>query len=657
MGKKQKHTSVDRKTFLETILIWIVVGVFAVLPLLYFPGRIASYVTSKQYFFIGAVNVAVVLWAWLALGDARYRLTKKNLLWLSPLFLFLSALTISAIVGIDTATSFFSTVETGTGLILLYHVFFFACIVASLIRVWQKQLMQSIFKATLFSSTVLAIATFYTGGDGLFDIGSTMLNKSSGGAMMGNSSLAGAYFIFGIFFALLLILQETKAWKKVLYWLCIAIIVLSPIYFNVGVFKGVLPSSLYLFMGQARFAAISLAGGLLISFLIWLCTRSEKKVKVFGIAGLVAMGIVAVLLVQQVATPHTSLNTLFVKESGNRTLDWQASIEGIKEKPLLGWGSENFHVVYQKHLDPIVFSSGHGNEVWALHPHNDMLEVLVNGGLIGGLLYLLVIGTLFASLYRLYKKERIDAKTFALLTGMLIAFIVQQQMVYESIVSYVMLFSVIGLTAGLSDSTNEHRAIRSDEGYAWIVLALMIPVWIYGSYLPARKMEELQTISTMPSDARTKLYGHVFHSAGSYAIATDIEFFTDPLFYSYDSQKEQLKANPTYQKVASGEIDTLIKEVHPIWLQNPFSYHLSLSLLHLENLLFYLTDDTQYLAQADMYAKRAFELSPADPQVYTIYAQTLIYEKKILEAKKLLDKAIALNADYKPAVVLKDSLK
>src|ERR1700743_1091513 len=124
----QKGKLIVRESFLEKIVRWGSVGIFAVLPILYFPQRIASYVTSKQYFFIGAVDILAIFWVWLLISDKRYRLAKKGMVLLLPLLLFLISLTVSAFTGIDPKTSFYSTVESGTGLILLYHVFLFACI-------------------------------------------------------------------------------------------------------------------------------------------------------------------------------------------------------------------------------------------------------------------------------------------------------------------------------------------------------------------------------------------------------------------------------------------------------------------------------------------------------------------------------------------------
>ncbi|MES2224750.1 MAG: O-antigen ligase family protein [Patescibacteria group bacterium] len=656
MSKKEKHVF-EQQSFLECIISWITVGVFAVLPLLYFSGRAASYVTSKQYFFMGTVELLVILWVWLMVRDNRYWITKASLIWLSPLLLFLISATISGIVGVSSRTSFYSTVESGTGLLLLYHVFVFACIIASLVRVQRRKIARSIMDATLFASVILAAFTFFTGSNGLFLTSSEMLNGSSGGAMMGNSLLVGAYFVFSIFFALILIFQESSVWKKALYSLAILFLLISPIYLNVSIFKGGEILSPLILLGQARVAAAALGIGLLVGLFVWLATNKGNK-RIIGIAGLAVIGIAGIIFAFTIASPGSSLHTFFVNESGNRIVDWQASVKGIREKPLLGWGPENFNVVYQKYLDPAVFNPGRGNEVWALHPHNNTLEMFVNGGILGGMLYILFIAMLFVGLFRLYKSGHVDSKTFALLVGMLIAFILQQQMIYESIVSYVMLFSVAGIIAGLATVLNERKAPRVPVGTIGYVLAIgitviIVPVWVYAVYFPAKKMKEYQAVTIMPSDARAKVYSTLFSSPGAYAINTDVEFYTDPLFYSYDAQKAVLRDNPVYKKVASEEITALIEAVRPIWLKSPYNYHLTLSLLQLENLLYYLTEDVTYLVHADMYAKKAFELSPSDPQIYFTYAQTLVYEKKIPEAISLLDKSIQINSNYMPSVKFK----
>ncbi len=641
----QRGKLVAAQSFLEKTVRWGITAIFTLLPLLYFPGRSASYVTSKEYFFIGIVDILAVLWVWLLLSDRRYRLSAKNFIWLIPLGLFLISLTISAIVGIDPVTSFFSTVESGTGLVLLYHVFLFACMVTSFVRVHGKKMLVAISQANLFASAVLAVATFYTGPNGLIDIHSEMLDKSSGGAMMGNALLVGAYFIFSVFLTLWLIVKESVLWKKILYWIGIVLMMFSPIYFDVKKIA----------IGEARIAAVSLIIGLFVSLFLWLILQKGRRVlRVVGAVGLTLGIIIFALAIKMIATPTTTLHQFFIAQSGNRPIDWQEAIQGIKAKPVLGWGPENFHAVFQQYLNPIVFSPGHGNEVWALHPHNNTLEVLINGGMIGFIFYLAVLVSIVLGLIRLYRNKTFDAATVSLFTGMLIAFFLQQQMIYDSIVSYVMFFTVIAIIAGFSETTDDRKAPSSLNGSAAYIMAVgivivLFPVWLYTAYLPAQKVDELQQVASSHSDVRIGMYQHLFHSPGSYAIDTDIEFYTDPLFFSYDPQKQILRENPTYQKIASRELASLLRAVAPIWLTRTYDYHLSLNLVELENLQYYLTGDVAQLANAEIYAKRAFALSPTDPQIYFAYAQTLVYENNISEAKVMLDKAIALNANYQPA--------
>lgn len=662
MAHKGKTAANER--LLEKIVRWGSVGVLSILPLLYFSGRAASYITSKEYFFIGFVDLLTIFWVWLLVSDTRYRLTRHTMLFLLPLAFFLISLTISALGGVDMSVSFFSTVESGTGLVLLYHAFIFTCIIASTARVQQRRTFMGVLQVTVFASVVLAIFTFFTGDNGLIHTTSKMLNGSSGGAMMGNSLLAGAYMLFGIFSAGILLLREKRRGWKVMWLLSLVVIVFSPVFFNTAIWKGSTLTTLihsgYFFIGEARIATVSIIIGFITSICIWLTLHKEDRVKrMIGFSVLALEAIAAIVLACMIALPTTSLHHFFVNQGGNRTIDWQEAVQGIREKPLLGWGPENYHVVYQKYLDPTVFSPGHGNEVWALHPHNNTLEILVDGGILGLLLYLLVLGGVVFALVRLYRQGILSHVEVSLLSGMFLAFFLQQQMIYESITSYVVFFTFIGIFAGLADRTDERRVPVLFSGYAVAIgiVVLMFPIWLYGAYFPSRRVEELQQVADAHSDQRISMYQHLYHAPGSYAVTTDVEFYADSLFYSYDVQKELLKSNPQYQRIASQELAALLKAVAPIWVTKPYDYHLSLNLLQLSNLQFYLTGDAEQLVTADIYAQRALKLSPTDPQIYFAYAQTLVYEKKIAEAKAMLDKAISLNSNYQSAVDFRKMLQ
>jgi len=652
---KKKSTLSD---FLSKIMTVGTVLIFAVIPLIYFQGRIASYITSKEFFLMGCVDILICVWVWLLAKDERYRLSRTNVLMLAPLFLLLVSLTVSSIFGVDPATSFWSTLETGTGLIVLWHIFIFVCMVVSLIRVKGEPYFKNILQANLLGGVILSILTFLA----RYDVHPTsyMLKNSAGGATMGNVLLAAAYLIFSCFLGLILIGKEELREKKFLYIMGVLALFASPAFLNDALWEGTISlgkafSSPTLFIGEARIAAVSLAIGLCFSLVIWIALAGEKKItKALGVMGIVILVAAVGFGIVDMFSAGTSLNNVLVTESGNRIIFWHEAVEGIKDRPILGWGQENYRDVYQKYLDPAVFDPGRGNEVWNYHPHNEFLEILVEGGIVGFIFYLGFLGTLIGGIIFLYRKKVIGSGTCALLIGMVIAYVLQDQMIYDSIASYFILFSTFGVVAGFSQMTTEPE---SNKGVvvtwgagilALVVTIVMIPVWVFAAYLPSRKVIEIQSIADMASNQRISLYQSLFHSAGSYILTTDIPFYADALSFSYENQEVQLKNNPAYQKISTEELQALIVSMESVWQKRPMDYRLSLSLLQLEDLEIYISGQStpDQIAQSKAYALRAIGLSPTDPQVYTYYAQLLFDANDFVNAKLMAQKAIAQNPYY-----------
>lgn len=618
---------------------------------------------------MGSVELLTCLWIGLMVFHSAYRPSKKNLLVMVPLFLFLVSMTISSLFGVNPLVSFFSTVEIGSGMIFLWHAFIFALMIVSLMRAQGVNFIKRILQAILFSGTVLAIMTFFT--NRIFNIGSHMLNDSMGGATMGNSLLAGAYFIFVVFFGILLFVRDHSFVKRIIYGTSIGIILCSPILFLEGtIWRGELPfSDIFnhpqMILGLARMAGISLGIGLGISLFLWmiLSHREGKKLKkIIGGIGLATVLLATAFGIYQVATPDTRLNTLFIQEANGRPIYWKVALEGFKEKPLLGWGQDNYETVYLKYLDPSVFSPKLSGEVWTARPHNASLEILVNGGLVGLVLYGFVILSLFGWMIILYRKDKMSASTGALLSGMIFAYVLQNQMVFDSAVSYVILFTVIALVAGYADSEGRHEIVaidnRAEKRYALFgACLLMIPLWIFVTYLPARKAIEIKTVGDQASNIRGNSYHHLFTGGASYFFETDPQFFTLALADSYDVNRPYFKNNPEMAKIASVEIKSLLHEIDGIWDSQETNYKFALSALRLQNLMILLENDpsSQNIIRAKKYYDRAVSLSPTNPQSYLTYAETLgySYTGDATGIKYLIDKALSLEPTYHAAISLK----
>ena len=73
--------------------------------------------------------------------------------------------------------------------------------------------------------------------------------------------------------------------------------------------------------------------------------------------------------------------------------------------PFFGTGPENFNYSFNKYYNPrfLKFGGGGFGETWFDKPHNAILEVLAETGIIGGLTYILIWFAAGLALYKLFK--------------------------------------------------------------------------------------------------------------------------------------------------------------------------------------------------------------------------------------------------------------
>jgi len=104
-------------------------------------------------------------------------------------------------------------------------------------------------------------------------------------------------------------------------------------------------------------------------------------------------------------------------ESANaRIVIWKNSLQIIKENPLTGVGLGNYKVEsipYEKTLD--------NDSSISLHAHNDFLEIMVETGILNGLIYIsLFVFIVFINLMKIKRSEESNAKAISLLALMMV---------------------------------------------------------------------------------------------------------------------------------------------------------------------------------------------------------------------------------------------
>lgn len=657
--------TVPEKSFLEKIIQWgTLITVFCT-PLLFWKGRIAAAITSKQYFFIGMVDLLLICVVWLWAADSRYRITKKGLLALIPTTVVIVSAGISSLLGSNILVSLFSTVERGGGLIFLVHAFMFSVIIAAQVRIFGMQLVKKILRAFVGSGVVVALFTFFT--NEAINIGSEWLNTSVGGAMLGNSTIAGSYFTFIIFLGFILIILESERYKKIGTIIATGIIFFSPILSGITRivvdknWGGIIDNPLLL-IGQARAAALAVMIGVVISGLCYFLYSSKNKIikaaSVIGIISIfVGMGYVSTALFQK----DSFVQKEFIKQVGeNRLLFWNISRKGIAERPIFGWGPENYKTVHQKYLNPLLADKAHGAEVWVDKPHNVIIEILVTQGYVGLVVYVIFILSLVFLIHKIIKKEDLPILVGVALYGMIFAYLLQNLLAFDTITSIVTLFGVTGILIGLYNQNNNQKVYSDMVIIVKLVLGFTTVVlfgcWLVLAYLPARKTVAIQKFFDAPIDVRISMYDPLYSGIGSYIVKTS----QATIFYKaseiYLAQRKDIKKDPEFLKAAVVDTKKMLEigDKNRKYTQDDYRFVLAQTIFQ-SNLIFFTEDySSEQVAKAINYSAEALALSPTNPAIYMIRSLIYLYAEDVDSGRLSIDAAVALNPNFFDAQIQKN---
>jgi tetratricopeptide (TPR) repeat protein len=123
----------------------------------------------------------------------------------------------------------------------------------------------------------------------------------------------------------------------------------------------------------------------------------------------------------------------------NRLKIWGIAADTVKERPLLGWGYDNFRYPYNLRYDPALFKFGSTETYWD-KPHNALLEVAVTTGLVGLALYLYLIYVAIRALANPALLGRYG-------TAIIVGYLAQNLVSFDTFGSFFTFFILIGVAA------------------------------------------------------------------------------------------------------------------------------------------------------------------------------------------------------------------
>jgi O-antigen ligase len=596
---------------------------FIVLNSLFFP-----FITGKAFVFRILIEILFCLWFILMIKDESYRPKKSWLLY--SVSIFVGVIFLADILGVNFYRSFWSNFERMDGFITLIHFFAYFLMLSTVLkteRVWKYFLNTSLVSSTLLC-LFSAIPQIYRKAE---------IHQSSDriDATLGNATYLAVYAMIHIAIAAYLALRSNN------------------LYIRLSYVAGILLHFLVLYKTQTRGAMLGLVVGFFISSVLIAIFEKEKKIirKISVVGLLIATVFVGSFVflrdsdfVKKSPTlkrfAEVSFTENFLKGQG-RYYIWPMAIEGFKERPILGWGQENFNYVFNKNYNPGMYSQ----EQWFDRTHNIVLDWLIAGGLLGLLSYLFIFVSLLYYVWR-GKGGDFSVSDKSILTGLIFAYFFQNLFVFDNITSYLMFFALISYVYSVRKNVDAQMVFEKIKIKSIVGKNVLISVAILATCFT------LYSWNIKPIQAnRHLLFAVAPEFNGEYEYEKDLESFKKSISYNTfgisearehlvflarkTNNKEDVPENvrqAIFQE-AKSEMEKQIKEN----ASPDARYHLFLGSLLSSYGLF---------DQAIDYLKKANELSPKKQSVYFEIITLLARQGRDEEAFNLAKEVYDLEKNY-----------
>ncbi len=608
----------------------ILVGIFVIpfLPLYVANSMFFPFITGKNFAFRIIVEVILALWVILALRDKSYAPAKSLVAYSVAAFLCIIA--VADIFGANFFRSFWSNYERMEGLVGLLHLSGYFLVVGTVLntdKLWDRY-----FKTImgvgllLFFYSCLQLAGFIG-----IDQGAVRTD-----ATFGNATYLAVHMLFLMFIAVFYYFRTRESglkWKglkkKDLIYPLLAVLFFFTLYKTatrgalIGLFVGVLASGLALsYYGhkKAKKASIALLVTLALLLLAFIPLRNTSFVKS-----------------SETLSRFSQLNIDSITNEP-RLMVWGMAFKGFLEHPILGWGQDNFNLVFNKYYNPGMFAQ----EPWFDRAHDVFFDWLTAGGILGLGAYLAMFG---AALYAIWHKSgRLNFSLIdkAVFTGMLIAYFVQNIFVFDNLVSYTIFFTILAyLHYGSKEAVHQHKlAARQSEDmlFTQIVSSLVAIGFIASMYF----------LNIKPIFASQTLIG----ALASPDAKQSLQYFKDVFAYNTfgsGEAREQLAQKTV--NIRQSDLDNDTKLQYFNLARDEMSKQIDMSPDDARYRIFMASLLSAYGLQDDALtqALKAVDLSPTKQmllfELASIYVNRHEYDKALDTAKKAYD----LDHDYTEA--------
>ena len=606
-------------------------------PLLVLPTSfIFPFIVPKILAFRSLVELMIA--GYILLLFINWQEFRPKFSWLSlAVGAFFISFAISTFAGVDWYHSFWDNHERMLGLFTIFHYVAYYFICSSVLKTWDDW--RKALKVFLVAgSLVMLVAMIQVLKPNL------LLNQGSDRviATLGNAIYVGGYGLFLMFVSFLLFIKESdKIWK----W---AEALLGMLAFFGMIFSGTRGSLIGLVAG---------IGFAVLGYIVVLKDFPKTRKFLIGTAlsGLVLIGLLynfrEAAFVQKIPAVNRALLTSFsVIQNSPRWLAWESGVESWKERPVFGWGPNNFFYAFNKYYQPKALEFGFG-ETWFDNAHNILVNTLAVQGAVGLVTYLLIFIAAGFVLIKARRKNTLDLHIFVIGGAFLVAHLTQSVTVFENPTSYLYFMFWLALVTTLSlnkevvvvvDKTSKNQSISINKslGFGSLVVSSLLVVLVIFVFniQPARAnmkaLEALKYLTYQPEVGIELMKSAIaFNSPHIDDIRGDLsrtaaQVLSDQSNVKFSKDKRLELFNIAYESLLVNV------QLHPYDIRN------YLSLSQLGQVGYTLTGDTKYIADYGEYLNKALSYSPKRQQIIYNVANFYLQTGRVDEGVKILETAL-----------------
>lgn len=610
-----------------------------ILPLVFTSRTMYPWHFGKTILFQILVEILIVLALIYFSLNKEKRIIKLNILdW--AIFIFIGCQTLAAIFGINFSHSFWGNQQRAQGVFTWLHfgAFYFLIRQFIITKLDWRNLGIWIIIIAFLSSLLAWFGKYISFFDTIISKGYTL------SGLIGNPIFFASYLIIPVFLSLawsILIIKDNKK----LGWLLAGASLLGLI---------------TLLFSQVRGAFIGVIAGVFIAWLLyWLFGAPGKIKKIVIIIGFSLILLVISLYIFNQKSDYLKLNqpalarllniTTGEQTAKTRLMAWRAALEAWQDKPILGWGPENFQTAFDHHYNPEFLKFGFNETVWD-KPHNYPLEVLSNTGTVGFISYSFLLILVYIYLIKIIKKAASNSlkSAFIILTGAVTAYIIQNSFAFETSNSLLIWVTIIALISFYYNKGKEEELAKYENkflikflGWLAIIFIIITPFLIYKNYTlykasvymgDARDAEDISSIYLWQKNA-TKVIGQEVPFLSEQAV-----FLTQDIV-SFDGQGKLEKK--TLEAIAPKLIEIFEKEI----IKYPKTYLFRFWLSEVYGIMGEYIDKS-YFEKSNILLIEAGQFSPDRQHVPLLLSKNYLLQGRNKEGVEILEELVAKDPDF-----------